>query len=444
MSQVLRANGYELDFEQLYAQMWATSIDDRGDGTRLFKPEPDRALKWLIAELAGTPAESGRTMPANNKIRQQVYAALAAENLAERINETTLRLLEQPMTLDSYSHLHALMTAIPRGRWTSYKELSAQTGIHPKGLGSHIKNCARCPHAVRVLRSKGQLHKGFQWTEKSRRDDPNDVLRSQGVDLSTGRASAAQFVSGGELAALVGSEGREWFEWPTVEWLKVPVDIETGLPSGTPIRMRHFRDCVHWYRDAQGELLGAPPVLATDEQMRELPACQNCKFKADAADNPERGARMASIVAGESDGTTRSFDGDSDRAALIVVRREQRYLRRYLLGGLDEAQCALCGRTLPARVLVAAHIAPRHTLSEAERLNFRSAAMLACTLGCDTLFELGHIAVDGGGRIVEHRPTGNEALRKAISELVGRENDAFRAATSLSFSQHMAFHMSKV
>ena len=38
MSPMLTAHGYELDFDDLYARMWAIAVDDRGDGTRLYRP----------------------------------------------------------------------------------------------------------------------------------------------------------------------------------------------------------------------------------------------------------------------------------------------------------------------------------------------------------------------------------------------------------------------
>lgn len=61
------------------------------------------------------------------------------------------------------------------------------------------------------------------------------------------------------------------FDWPTIEWAKVPVDIHTGTPSGAAIRKRHFRDCDHWYRDVACGFIGAELLLASETQMRELP-----------------------------------------------------------------------------------------------------------------------------------------------------------------------------
>lgn len=130
----------------------------------------------------------------------------------------------------------------------------------------------------------------------------------------------------------------------------------------------------------------------------------------------------------------------TDATAQVVVRREQSYLRSHLLRGRAEAPCALCGRELPASELVAAHIVPRHLLNEGERLDFHATAMLACTLGCDALFERGYVAVDASGCVVGNRATENEALLSVIGTLLGRSVAGHTAATAPRFAQHLALH----
>jgi len=68
----------------------------------------------------------------------------------------------------------------------------------------------------------------------------------------------------------------EGVEYPGLVWVKDPVDLRTGEPNGDPPQRRHHEDCTHWYRDAAGDLVGAPAYRATDEQMRTLPACNSC------------------------------------------------------------------------------------------------------------------------------------------------------------------------
>ncbi|MFD7654645.1 hypothetical protein ACFV4N_11775 [Actinosynnema sp. NPDC059797] len=91
---------------------------------------------------------------------------------------------------------------------------------------------------------------------------------------------------------------------------------------------------------------------------------------------------------------------DLDGITLATYRREQAELRDLLLGGATGAPCALCGRALPAELLVAAHIKPRSECGPEERLDLLAVAVLACALGCDRLFELGHLAVGGGGAVL--------------------------------------------
>ena len=79
-------------------------------------------------------------------------------------------------------------------------------------------------------------------------------------------------------------------------------------------------------------------------------------------------------------------EGETDSETLTKIRLEQGELRKHLLGGRAAAPCAICGRLLPDRLLIAAHIVPRRNLTDAERVDFTSVAMLACVLGCDALF----------------------------------------------------------
>ncbi|WP_430497373.1 hypothetical protein ACQRWP_21955 [Micromonospora trifolii] len=94
----------------------------------------------------------------------------------------------------------------------------------------------------------------------------------------------------------------------------------------------------------------------------------------------------------------RSFPGDPDGRRTAAYRREQAQLKRRLrnIGGKT---CALCGRGLPPQFLVAAHIKKRSECTDAEKLDYDNVAMLACVLGCDSLYEHGFITVQLGGAI---------------------------------------------
>jgi hypothetical protein len=123
----------------------------------------------------------------------------------------------------------------------------------------------------------------------------------------------------------------------------------------------------------------------------------------------------------------------TDLPSTSTRRAEQTYLRANLLGHYGP-QCAICGRILPIELLVAAHIKARSWCSEEERLNFQSVAMLACSLGCDALFEKGFIGVDGVGE-VHLSPQLKLSQEDAVWRLQGRRCLAFKS-DNVSHFQH--------
>jgi len=97
MDHVLSSGGCDVSFDALYARMWALGVDHRGDGTRLYSPRPGsgEALKWLIAELAGMPEQAGKATP-TQRLRQLAHRTLLDDGWAERISQTSFRLLSIP------------------------------------------------------------------------------------------------------------------------------------------------------------------------------------------------------------------------------------------------------------------------------------------------------------------------------------------------------------
>ena len=104
--------------------------------------------------------------------------------------------------------LHRLMAAIPSGRWTTYGELASQCGTKGMPLGSHIKHCAACPNAPRVLNSDGKPTEGFTRTDPSDTRTQRSELESEGVQFTNGIADAGARISGAELAAIIDAPGR--------------------------------------------------------------------------------------------------------------------------------------------------------------------------------------------------------------------------------------------
>lgn len=120
---------------------------------------------------------------------------------------------------------------------------------------------------------------------------------------------------------------------------------------------------------------------------------------------------------------TLEIEGSTDVAVLINARKEQSQLRAKLLKGSTEAQCGICGRTVPARYLHAAHIKQRSQATERERRD-PNIAMLACSLGCDQGFECGDIIVDSKG-IISLRDPSSQFLTDQFGYLIGKRAAAF-------------------
>lgn len=128
--------------------------------------------------------------------------------------------------------------------------------------------------------------------------------------------------------------------------------------------------------------------------------------------------------------------GETDAVTIGRRRREQARLREYLLGRRATASCDICGRELPAALLVAAHIVRRADLDEEQRKDFASIAMLACSLGCDDLFELGYIVVDEAGIVKTGRAADTPSLESAVELLIGNICTAHDGHTAADFAEH--------
>ena len=153
----------------------------------------------------------------------------------------------------------------------------------------------------------------------------------------------------------------------------------------------------------------------------------------------EARAGFAPTQEGAKAGVDRVWAGTMSSAVReVLVRREQAALRDHLLKGRSQAACDLCGRQLPDRLLVAAHIVPRHQLNETERRHLDRIAMLACLLGCDALFEQGLIAVDDNGYVRDLTGSGSSDVVTFVDGIAGRHCAAHTSATAVKFAEHYA------
>jgi hypothetical protein len=126
----------------------------------------------------------------------------------------------------------------------------------------------------------------------------------------------------------------------------------------------------------------------------------------------------------------------TETLTLAMRRAEHSFLRRHLLGGRGEAPCCFCGMDLPASLLVAAHIRRRADLTQEEKLQFDRVAVLACTLGCDALFEGGYIAVADNGVVVATEVEVPDGLRARLDALEGRSCSGHTPERAADLTEH--------
>lgn len=130
-----------------------------------------------------------------------------------------------------------------------------------------------------------------------------------------------------------------------------------------------------------------------------------------------------------------SYNGDVAVQAQVTLRGEQSLLRRGLLGGADKADCAICGKTYPVGFLWAAHVKKRAACTDDERRDIANVAMLACTFGCDALFEAGLVSVGEDGTILTSK-TPDPAVAAPLAMLTDRRCLAFTADRAGYFKWH--------
>jgi alkylated DNA nucleotide flippase Atl1 len=101
-----------------------------------------------------------------------------------------------------WRRLNQILACIPAGRWTSYSDVAEVIGSHQVSVGARLGSVT-VPNAHRVLRFSGEISPDFHWPDPSRTDDPQEVLKAEGVRFDAkGRASAEQRLTAIELATL--------------------------------------------------------------------------------------------------------------------------------------------------------------------------------------------------------------------------------------------------
>ncbi len=237
------------------------------------------------------------------------------------------------------------------------------------------------------------------------------------------------------------SDGPPPFEDPTTRWsadgrvLKIemqeidrPVELDR-----IPFELRTERDETSWPFSSRGTVkqvyLSEVQGELSDWLLKEV------GLRVDAAQLP---AWM------DEEAPSADIEYRGDRQVVVKVRGEQALLRKHLFGEALLATCALCGRDLPAAMLVTAHIKRRADTTRAERAR-TDTVMPACLIGCDSLFELGYVIVSRGGTVERgpRRTPMTEDLSFAVEALLGRTCSAWTATTEPYFAHHRRFQRAK-
>jgi hypothetical protein len=282
-------------------------------------------------------------------------------------------------------------------------------------------------------------------------DDRGAGRLARDLAETTGGSSGDDRIS----ASALGSIDRMWIDGG--ELLKVLVDIPLHTSTGAPNKVLKVEgDTALVATDTSP---GGQPVPVADVQrgLDRLMADRSVLLSVDVLGHRSSfvGAALATlpgatfatdprrVVLGQVRDTEvagKSFV-DLDGVAEVKVRREQGYLRDRLLDGRESAPCALCGDTYPKTFLVAAHIKKRAECTDEERRDIYHVAMLACSFGCDSLYENGWITVDESGVIhSSSRDTSRGRLAAQLRALDGHQCPAHGPASAPYFEWHRDKH----
>ncbi len=131
-----------------------------------------------------------------------------------------------------WSMLRKACAALPTGTWTTYGDLAELIGSHPVPVGVHLAHHP-VPNAWRVLMVDGAISPNFRWEASGRTDDPRELLESEGIVFTAGRASQAQRITGAELAGLLGMDTGD---------LPAAEDTQDRMPDTGSAAGRQFMD----------------------------------------------------------------------------------------------------------------------------------------------------------------------------------------------------------
>ena len=403
--------GRELDAEfsiEPSGELWELAVESRNGMGR--NPDYQTLLDLILGRLAQLGAVIEDAAVDSARVQHIPWRD-------RRIVESPIRLASEPDLLDVRRRLGRAQSRVAQAPGASGGNSTRRIRIRLAipGIGASDAETLRTKLA-QPPDAKVEVDEAFLL-------DAADLLRNLiGVPLET-VDGAVNLVLGVRDRVVVVGTGR------SPDGRPVPIDeVELGLrllrENG---RLEVHPDTLGYRSAFVGAVLrtlpgvsltreASPPVLALHRE----------------ADRTE--GRGAELLPG--DGIRDPFHGDLHNAVSLLQRGEQRALRRVLLWGRTEAECALCGDVFPARFLWASHIKRRSVCSDDELRDIPHVAMLACVFGCDALFEDGYISVADGVLIgTGSAPEG--PIGRRVAELQGRVVPSWESSSAY-FEWHLA------
>lgn len=122
-------------------QAWVDADPTRGTGQ--WNNDPLRAIRW---------SHDGQLYRPGTLVRLILKEAAGVERNVRAtswrvVEETGLSLADVAFGKGGrdWSDVHALITAVGAGQWTSYGDIAQVVGLPALAIGQHISSCGNCP-----------------------------------------------------------------------------------------------------------------------------------------------------------------------------------------------------------------------------------------------------------------------------------------------------------
>jgi len=149
-------------------------------------------IRHIVEEATGEPARTGVWGPNWYRTLDGEVLHKVAEPLSDVGGERF-----------DWSRLHAVLAALPSGRWTTYGDLAEVVGTAAQPLGQHLSRCDECPNAWQVLGGDGRPRPNFKWSDSTDARTQEQALVGEGITFTAGVADPAQRLGPADLHRLV-------------------------------------------------------------------------------------------------------------------------------------------------------------------------------------------------------------------------------------------------